>query len=787
MKTSLYKFWLVLLALMFVVSLLILSNFISGRNYFAYLDIGSDSYKQFVPYAMYIARALPQEGFTGWSFQVGLGGPTSALTGDLFSLFWKFVAVDKIPQLRIYLYLLKIVAGGSFFYFFVVHFVHRKEAAVITAFAYSFCGFAITNGQWDSEATSLMTYPLVLWAIVRQVQYNHGILLPLAIAAALFFGTFFVSLGVFLLFVGFVFVICDESPRSICRQWVVKILPLSLLGYLIATPYLLPVVLQLLDSSRVTGGQSLIQSIISKSWAISDVPLIAAEIGGIFHKDLFGVGNDYRGHFNYLEGPSFYFGILMFILIPQLWIKSKHDKKLVIVAAAAFVAYIIFPIFRFVAMGFAAPYFRVSTLWVSMMGLTLAAHAMDQIFEDGVNRRLLLAGVALCIGLLLLTWLGSPPESIWQHHLYLILGLITLSWGVLAIASQGWVTASRLPMVLLLVAVLEVTLVARPSFVHNRVMVNPGFNGYADRTMDALREIRNLDPGIFRIEKDYHSVSLADAMAQDYMGVKSYSLHSRGMVDFHIGAGLLPESSPVINYSNWLSNAGDRFVLNSFLGVKYYVTINPITWPGFIEIPNKSGLHIYRNEFALPFGMVHSHQITREKLNSAKKDSPPNANNLVDVALFNAAVVEQTVEGHGETLDIDRLSKLSSFSLEDLYFSKAKELQDHGLQVEAFASNHIVGQIHPSSAGILVFSIPFSSGWHLLVDGVETPLFRVDYGLLGAAVSGGPHRIDLSFRIPGLYAGIVLGSIGILILLGLAYQEWRKRSSTYGSAAREDM
>lgn len=776
---NLLKPWLCLIGLQLVTSLVVFSDFLSGKYHFAYLDIGSDSFTQFVPYAMYIARTLPLEGITGWSFLIGLGGPTLALTGDFFSLLWQWIDPDHVAEFRIYIYLLKIVIGGSFCYFLIREYSVPSIVAVTIAFAYSFCGFVVINGQWDPEATSFLTYPLVLWAIVRRLQHGGIFLLPLGIAFALFCGTFFVSLAVFLLFTCFFFIICSESPGAMVKKWMYGVLPLFSLGYLIAAPYLLPVAVQLLDSSRVSGSQSLIQTILSRSFSISDWPLIATQVGGLFHKDLYGVGSAYRGYANYLEGPGFYFGLTLFILIPQLWGRSKIDNRLLIISLFVFLAYIFFPAIRFAAMGFGAPYFRVSTLWVSAIGLLLGTKALEHVISVGFDSRLLLVSICMFLGALLIATSGTLSESIWLPHLYLTLAILAFSSAVMTFTIKGWVAAPRLPFVLLFIIVLECILISRPSFTHDRAMVDSRFAGYSDRSLSALNSIKQFDTDFFRVEKDFHSVSLADAMAQNYMGIKSYSLHGRGMVDFHIGAGLLPVSSTVINYSNWLSNAGDRFVLNSFLGVKYFLAQSPINWPGFTELPTDSGLHVYRNEFVLPLGFVQTSQVERSKLSSLMKSHPANANNLVDVSLFNAAIVDQPIEGYGQVLDIEGLSKLPSFSLQDLYFSKAKELQDSGLQIEKFASNHVIGQIRPSSAGILVFTIPFSSGWRLLVDGVETPIFRVDYGLLGATVSGGSHRIELVFRIPGLDVGIALGSLGMLILLVLTY--WSRRARVLGS------
>lgn len=351
MKSEPIKFCLVLAGCQLIASILIFSEFLSGKFFFAYLDIGSDSYKQVFAGTWYLARTMLTEGFTGWSFQIGLGGPTTALMGDLASLLVQSTGPNIVLQARIFVYLTKLTLGGIFFLFFIRHFVQRWETAVISAIAYSFCGFIVINGQWDGEATAFVFYPLVLWAIAQHRRPGGALSLPIAVALSLLFGTFFVSLGVFLVFSCLLCIACSDKPQSMALHWIRKIFPLAALGYLLASPYLVPVVLQLMDTSRVSGGQSLVQSILNKSVAVSDWQLIVAQVGGLFHKDLFGVGNAYRGYFNYLEGPGFYFGFTLLILIPQLWSGSQRDRRLLAVGVIAFVAYVLFPVFRFAAMG----------------------------------------------------------------------------------------------------------------------------------------------------------------------------------------------------------------------------------------------------------------------------------------------------------------------------------------------------------------------------------------------------------------------------------------------------
>jgi hypothetical protein len=186
MKSVLLKSWLTLIGLQALAFILVFSDFLSGKFHFAYLDIGSDSYTQVVPYAIYLSRAMALEGFTGWSFQLGLGGPTTVMLGDLASLLSQSVGIEKILPARIFVYLLKMALGGAFFLLFIRNFVTHWQSAVISALAYTFCGFIVINGQWDIEATAFVFYPLVLWAIVEHLRTGNVLAVPLVVAISLF-------------------------------------------------------------------------------------------------------------------------------------------------------------------------------------------------------------------------------------------------------------------------------------------------------------------------------------------------------------------------------------------------------------------------------------------------------------------------------------------------------------------------------------------------------------------------------------------------------------------------
>ena len=230
-------------------------------------------------------------------------------------------------------------------------------------------------------------------------------------------------------------------------------LSLAALGYLLASPYLVPVVLQLMDTSRVSGGQSLVQSILKQKRCCFGLATHRGARGVVSQRLVWG-GQRLPGYFNYLEGPGFYFGLTLLVLIPQLWNGSQRDRRLLAVGVITFVAYVLFPVFRFAAMGFAAPYFRVSTLWINHFGVDACRKGMDLVLTTAVNYGCYYwrAGFR-CLALFAV--LAAPPETIWFAHVWRVIGITSLSTLVLVLFQQGWITANRLPLLLMLLAVIE--------------------------------------------------------------------------------------------------------------------------------------------------------------------------------------------------------------------------------------------------------------------------------------------------------------------------------------------
>lgn len=87
------------------------------------------------------------------------------------------------------------------------------------------------------------------------------------------------------------------------------------------------------------------------------------------------------------------------------------------------------------------------------------------------------------------------------------------------------------------------------------------------------------------------------------------------------------------------------------------------------------------------------------------------------------------------------------------------------------SQNMISGNIDVSSKKLLVFSIPYSIGWSVYVDGKKVQTHEANEMFLSTYIDPGNHEIKLEYQTPGLILGSCISLIGFVSL----YFSMRKR------------
>jgi uncharacterized membrane protein YfhO len=115
--------------------------------------------------------------------------------------------------------------------------------------------------------------------------------------------------------------------------------------------------------------------------------------------------------------------------------------------------------------------------------------------------------------------------------------------------------------------------------------------------------------------------------------------------------------------------------------------------------------------------------------------------------------------------------RVKTYDLYDIYKKALNDRKKEPFVMTSFSQNHIKGTIDVAGDRILFFSIPYSSGWKLKIDGEPTQTEKINIGFIGAKIGAGKHTVELDYFLPGLMIGGMMSAVGcmlyiVMLLLG---------------------
>lgn len=119
------------------------------------------------------------------------------------------------------------------------------------------------------------------------------------------------------------------------------------------------------------------------------------------------------------------------------------------------------------------------------------------------------------------------------------------------------------------------------------------------------------------------------------------------------------------------------------------------------------------------------------------------------------------------------------------YESDITRLSENNLENVVIDTNTVSGTVSLTKKRIMVFSIPYSSGWTAYVDGKETKLFKANTAYMGLSLNGGDHEIKLVYETPGLRIGCIISAVSIVLFL-LLFIYFGIRRIIYGSPKEQE-
>lgn len=106
------------------------------------------------------------------------------------------------------------------------------------------------------------------------------------------------------------------------------------------------------------------------------------------------------------------------------------------------------------------------------------------------------------------------------------------------------------------------------------------------------------------------------------------------------------------------------------------------------------------------------------------------------------------------------------------------------VDVVTYSPEYIDVKSYSETATTLFVADAFADGWRAKIDGEEVPIYPGLIAGRAIPVPAGEHRVELTYKTPGLRVGLVLSAIGWLAIIALAIgSRWRRRQKPEGEAA----
>lgn len=686
-------------------------SFLTGDKYYIFKDVGSDSYNQTYPALINTANRIA-DGEVGktWDFSASIGDSVEMIIPKLEN--WvAFFGSANVAYLLGISQMLKVFFAGIFFWLYLHTFGNSRGTASIFALGYAFCAHILIRGSWIAYPNE--TVLLALWLFCFELFYQKKDKRWLPLATALFLINF--SGYYTVLYAGIFCAYAFLRYHSNYREHGIEekrgglkfgagFTGSLLIGYGMASMVIIPNVMTMLKSDRFTNsiGNSRNDGFFMK------LKILKTAFFRTIGTDIIGVNGEYKGYNNFLEGPAFYCGLFVLVMIPLIWKTISGRKRIwYTIGYLCMLIYILINPIKNIANGFTGCYvFKLSSLWLIVLLVMTTADAFEKLKEVSPRKSLyfISCGTVIVLCIIFHNMIVNSSYAVVSCIFLLGYGVLLLIW------KREKFSIGKLKMLVFIITATE-TMWMSYRIVNDRVVVEDEDDmGYVDGTQEAVHYLEERDSDFYRIDKQYYSASYCDALYQNYNGAVAY----KGATgERNLTARFYTELYLPIAYNKHVSLGfqGDTGI-NTLMNTKYILSKNEMIENfGYKYIDTVDDKKIYENEYAIPLAVTYDTYFSKDDLQKM---------NILGrrQSFYQGAVLE---EDDIEKYDIVTLedSEVDKTNLEEYQVSYKRKKKDDGIQLQfpevsadevVIVKASIFAESMSSSKGEDIFSCTYSDG-----------------------------------------------------------------------------
>ena len=819
---------LLLLAALFFSCLFIFRQYLFGDSVLVYDDVGGDTWQQYTMYYADIVNHIRAGNFSLWDFNNGIGmNLFTILQVDPSMILICLIGVVLGPAHMLYylvvLQILKIMAAGWMFYWFLSEFSYSRQARFLASFAYGLNGYLLVWGQHYQFGMVVVYLPLILLFEEKFIRGKKG---------RMFFPvTVFIS-GIYSVYLSYMTLICAgfyllfrlwmdaEDLKSGIKKFFCGCGQM-ILGTGMSLGIFLPMAETIMNSARVSPAKGGIVGFLEKCLypykKISYYESLLIRPFSTNLQNLQTMGNsEFTGYKNYYEAPVLFCSVLSVIFLVQFLLlfwrsdAKKRVKAAVYTAAALILVFLLLPLGGIIFNAFTTPATNRYTYILMAVFLVVFAWMWDYLQAGG---KISIIGLAVTEVLMIRASMAGYEDSIFQaYRENAVILAVTGSIMVLCVLILGYVRkhAVRKVMTGCLIVTLAVNIISEGGITYTdriclkktdtpleemaaqtekfmdrqqdkdeEIQAGALFDRpqtyyrelYSQDVQDALAYLKENDPEFYRVEKDYSAGTISmDSLAQNYRGISTYNSVMNGNVKEFVKT-CYPEFCYLDRnrYTFW--QMADDNVFGAFMGVRYLLSKSGELDSSKYELLGQFGtVYLYRNREEGNVARFYENTISEESLKNLCKKDVREQNR--EALLKNAIAVEG-----GQ--DISDMSELPAVS-------EAQENSSVTLNAPE-KDSLVTGSVSAMADGYVMCMSPYEKGWTITVDGEETEAVQGDICFLSFKVTEGEHQIRLVYHVPGLESGMLAGGVCWILYFGMVFMlNLRNRRKKKSYAVRED-
>ena len=625
---------------------------------------------------------------------------------------------------------------------------------------------------WVINADETVAFTFLLLATELAVSRGAWIYLPFAAGLLGLVSVFHFYLGA-ILFCGYLairhFEQQAEERQNGLWHWL-AILGAAVLGVGLAAGVWLPSLHSILNSPRGSG--------LIPNFAFGSSPAQIFQVASPlyyftaalrpFANDLLGTGDKFLGWENYFEAPITYCGILPILMLPQAFIGARRGQRLLyILFLCAIIIPVVFPWFRYLFWAFRGGYFRAFSLFSVFGVITLSTTVFSNYTARGRLNLFVLAGTVVALSAFLFLPIRQMQSLIDPGLRLLVIAFMGLFAAILV---TGQLLNRQSVAAWLIVGTAAVSVVYFNGPTVNRPTVSKDElnqrTGYNDATVDAIRDVKSYDHGFFRVTKMWGSgpanrISYNDALIFGYYGTPCYSsFNNIDYIKFLIAVGAIPPDN-IPTDAQWSPGLIWEPLLSTFACEKYAITTEPQRFMGadhYEFLKQYDDVFLFRNSAFMPFGLVLEQHLAEHLF--LEMPTWAKAQALLHVVILGDQAQSSGIKVPSATLE-EVKGHLRDVPIKDALSQRRTK----AFQLTQFRDTEFEGSVKLDRPGVLVFQMPFDSGWQATVNHKPAQPHRADVGLLGLELNAGEQVVHLRYVPPLLYTGASVSLISFAVFL----------------------